>query len=595
LGVPPDAWLQAAHPVEEPRDGRMGAGEIMPIRALPPPSEPSIAHPYTVLQTGDLIGRRQELTRLAQWVAEPEAVGHARLLIVTAIGGAGKSALAWHWFRDAAPRGLRSLVGRVWWSFYPPGVTFDHFVTHALMYVTGRSRAQIEHDAIPDREWRLLEVLRQQPFLIVLDGLERLLMAYARTDAAYLDDTVFDEDTASPDGGPIDWASDARTSPSGARHLRRTADVRAGQFLRTLAARAGASRVLITSRLVPAELKTPMGRPIAGSAHHELGGLSDEDALALWHALGATGSRAQTLPVFRTFDHHPLLIQILAGVVAHFHPDLGRDDDGYHLFRHRLDDALYYRLGAGRLRYELLAHLLPQGPGEASRLSSRLHQALVLHMRAKGAMFLGHLIDAIRLFHEAIERIARVPDERDGDPTLVAEHVHESCHFDRPSDVVRVFLSELSLAQQLAGHLWSAEREARTALAMSRRPSQTFEVGVHLYRLGLVLSARGATSDANAVFHESLTIWQQPCPHREMEGFLDACLARQALWMGDPGHALKLAETAGRLFHDHPLALNTMHGARLQGRWNGPSVYSMSCRAAREPNGRGTKTPYSTG
>jgi tetratricopeptide (TPR) repeat protein len=608
-------------------------------------------------------------------------------------------------------------------------VTFDHFVTHALMYVTGRSQEQIEHDPTPVREWRLLEVFRQQPFLVVLDGLERLLLAYARTDAAYIDDTVFAEDTATRAGAISEVSSETGTSPPGVRHLRRTADVRAGQFLRALAACAGASRILITSRLMPADLETPMGRLLAGCADHELRGLTDEDAIALWNALGATGSRARMLPVFRTFDNHPLLIQILAGVVAHFHtapgnfdawrtanpafnpfgldlvqvqshvlacalhslppaerralhvlaachmparvemlkgvlmrtaeadepaqkpfatlgafdagltdlhdrgllgwdremrtydlhpvvrgvvwrglPEvvkqsvyeaihvycdavppvaesaiptledlepaielfhaligLGRYDDAYHLFRTRLDDALYYRLGAGRLRYELLAHLLPQGPGEASRLSSGLSQALVLHMRAKGAMFLGHLDDAIHLFQEAIELITPLPDDGAYDLTIVVGDIHETCHFERPSDVVRVFLSELSLAHRLAGHLWAAEQAVRTALAMSRRKAQIFEVGIHLYRLGMILSARGEMADANAVFHESLAIWQESCPQREMEGFVYACLARLALWVGNPGHALELAETACRRFHDNQLAIDMMYGVRLQG------------------------------
>jgi len=84
-----------AYPVEEPRDGRVGAVEAMYVRDIPPPPEPYMAHPSTLLQTGDLIGRRQELTRLAQWVAQPEAFGQAHMLIVTAIGGAGKSALTW--------------------------------------------------------------------------------------------------------------------------------------------------------------------------------------------------------------------------------------------------------------------------------------------------------------------------------------------------------------------------------------------------------------------------------------------------------------------------------------------------------------------
>jgi tetratricopeptide (TPR) repeat protein/transcriptional regulator with XRE-family HTH domain len=729
LAAPPESLLQAALPAEEPGNGPVGAVAAMFVRDMPPPPVPSIAHPYTLLQTGDLIGRRQELNFFARWVAEPEAAGHASLLIVTAIGGAGKSALAWHWFREAAPRDMRPLAGRVWWSFYPPGVTFDHFVTHALMYVTGRSRAQIEQDSIPDRAWRLLEVLRQQPFLIVLDGLERLLLAYARTDAAYLDDTVFDGDTATPDSGPIDGPSGAGTSPSGVRHLRRTADVRAGQFLRALAASACASRVLITSRLMPAELEAPMGRPIAGCAHHELGGLTDEDAIALWHALGATGSRARMLPVFRTCDHHPLLIQILAGVVAHYHPapgnfdawrtanpafdpfgldlvqvrshvlacalhglppaerralhvlaachtparvemlqglllrtaeaddpaqkpfatpaafdagltdlhdrgllgwdreartyelhpvvrgvvwrglpeavkervyealrvycdavppvaeaaittledlepaielfhaliGLGRYDEAYHLFCTRLDEALYSRLGAARLRNELLTHLLPQGPGEAARVSQRLHQALVLRMLANGVMCVGQLTEAVRLFQQAIDLIARVPDDGAFELTVVAGDVRETCRFDRPSDVVRVFLSEVSMALRLSGHLWSAEQAARTALGMSQRHAQRFEAGVNLYRLGLVLAARGAVADADAVFHQSLAIWQQSCPHREMEGFLHACLARYALWTGHAAEALELAETACRLFHDHPLAIDRMHGARVRG------------------------------
>jgi transcriptional regulator with XRE-family HTH domain len=270
LRVAPDALVCAVAPGGEPRDGRVGAGKAMPVRDIPLPPEPFIAHPYTLLLTGDLIGRRQELTRLARWVAQPEAFGRAGMLVVTAIGGAGKSALTWHWFREGAPRDMRPLAGRLWWSFYPPGVTFDYFVTRAPMYVTGRSKEQLEHDPTPDRGWRPLDILTQRPFLVVLDGLERLLMAYARTDAAYIDDTVLDEYPATRTGKAIGGPKGAGTSPSGVRNLRSTADVRAGQFLRTLTTSAGASWVLITNRLVPAELGTPMGRPIAGCALHSL-------------------------------------------------------------------------------------------------------------------------------------------------------------------------------------------------------------------------------------------------------------------------------------------------------------------------------------
>jgi tetratricopeptide (TPR) repeat protein/transcriptional regulator with XRE-family HTH domain len=728
LRVPPEVLVHVAYPLEEQSDDPRDPGEAIYRPDIPQPPAPYIAHPYTLRQTAALIGRRKELHLLAQWVAQPEVFGNARILIVTALGGAGKSALTWQWFHEGAPRDMRPLAGRLWWSFYQPGATFDAFVTRALMYLTGRSKHHVEQDPTPDREWQLLEILNQRPFLVVLDGMERLLMAYARTDAAYIEDTGVAEGPATRAGSALAGPRDMGTAPFGFCKLRSTADVRAGQFLRALTA-AGASRVLISSRLIPAELETPMGRPIAGCAHHELGGLTDEDAIAFWHALGARGSRARMRPVFRTFDNHPLLIQLLAGVVAHFHTDpgnfdawrranrdfnpfsldivqvqshvlafalhslpsaerralhvlagfrrparaemlkgllmrtaeaddpekkpfathgefdagltdlkdrgllgwdrdsqsydlhpvvcgvvwkglneavkrsvygalrvycearltadeaaittlkdlepaielfhalvgLGQFDEAYQLFHNRLDDALYYRLGAGRLRHELLVQLLPKAPNESTRVSQPLHHALLLHMVAKGAMFLGQLTDAVQLFHEAIALLAHVPDEPERALTLVARHVHETVRFDKPSEVVRIFLSELSHAQRLSGHLRLAEEAARTALAMSRRKSQTFEEGVSLYRLGMVLSALGATDEADATFQQSLTVWKGPCPHRDLEGFLHACLARQALWMGEPRHALELADRASRLFGENPLAIDIMHGARLQG------------------------------
>jgi transcriptional regulator with XRE-family HTH domain len=103
LCVPPESLVCAAPPVEKPKDDPVGSDAAVSVRDPPLPPDPYIAHLYTLLQTEDLIGRRQELHVLAQWIAEPEAVGHGRLLVVTAIGGAGKSALAWHWFHEAAP------------------------------------------------------------------------------------------------------------------------------------------------------------------------------------------------------------------------------------------------------------------------------------------------------------------------------------------------------------------------------------------------------------------------------------------------------------------------------------------------------------
>ena len=57
--------------------------------------------------------------QLTDWVARPStAVYNARLLALVAIGGRGKSALAWTWFNGVAPNEMKPLAGRIWWSFY---------------------------------------------------------------------------------------------------------------------------------------------------------------------------------------------------------------------------------------------------------------------------------------------------------------------------------------------------------------------------------------------------------------------------------------------------------------------------------------------
>jgi hypothetical protein len=110
--------------------------------------------------------------------------------------------------------------------------------------------------------------------------------------------------------------------------LRKTADVRAGQFLRRLA-QIRHTRVLVSTRLYPADIQNPTGQPYPGCFALLLEGLSDQDALDLWRAYGARGSREAMLPIFRTFDNYPLLIQLLAYEVAECREAPG-DFDAWH-------------------------------------------------------------------------------------------------------------------------------------------------------------------------------------------------------------------------------------------------------------------------
>jgi len=77
------------------------------VSDIPAPPEVYIAHPYTLLQTGRLIGRQPELNALTEWVTK----GNAPIFNVVAIGGMGKSALTWHWFHQVAPLEMKPLAG----------------------------------------------------------------------------------------------------------------------------------------------------------------------------------------------------------------------------------------------------------------------------------------------------------------------------------------------------------------------------------------------------------------------------------------------------------------------------------------------------
>jgi hypothetical protein len=110
-------------------------------------------------------GREEELARLDRWAADPEV----RLIGVTAWGGAGKTALVTEWLRGQhQPRSVRGIFG---WSFYenPSAEKWANellaWAAEAFDYNPGEVRRLSA---------RVLELARQIPLLLVLDGLEGL-------------------------------------------------------------------------------------------------------------------------------------------------------------------------------------------------------------------------------------------------------------------------------------------------------------------------------------------------------------------------------------------------------------------------------------
>jgi hypothetical protein len=300
-----------------------------PPNLIPTAPAPYIAHPYSLLQTREVVGRRAELHLLTDWVTANQIVPRdVRLFNVVAIGGMGKSVLTWKWFNDIAPNELPHLTGRMWWSFYESDAYFENFVIRALAYTAGLPESEVRQMYAPDREDQLWHVLDQRPFLLVLDGLERTLLAYARKDAAHLPDDDLDEQTANNIAWFYGLPDDIKATYLEKHRLRQCADPRAGCFLLRIA-QVRASRVLISTRLYPAELQTNTALPWPGCYAVFLTGLSDDDALALWRAFiggGRSGTSEQLLPLFRAFGNYPLLLRALAGEMAEYKPAPGDFD-----------------------------------------------------------------------------------------------------------------------------------------------------------------------------------------------------------------------------------------------------------------------------
>ena len=153
------------------------------------------------------------------------------------------------------------------------------------------------------------------------------MIAYARMDAARLSDDDLDQRTANFVEGAYGLPESAEKSYLGQHRLRKTADLRTGTFLRKLAI-IRSSRILVSTRLYPADLQADTGNERFGCGAIFLHGLSDDDALNLWRAFGISGSREMLLPTFHTFENHPLLVQALAGEIAHDRRTPG-DFDGW--------------------------------------------------------------------------------------------------------------------------------------------------------------------------------------------------------------------------------------------------------------------------
>lgn len=243
---------------------------------------------------GDLenfTGRTAEIGMLDDWLANDTD----NLLLITAFGGFGKSALTWQWFNNKVDKAKWQTA--VWWSFYEKESGFESFLAETLNHL-GVEVKQSARLQLND----LLEAMRGTNILIVLDGFERLLRQYGRMDAALQSD---DEDA------DIDPSQRDCSSP-----LTET-------FLRGLSGAGMKSKVLMTTRLCPRVLESADGKLLKGCREEPLAVFSPEDAVTYFHNEGIEATRAEIIEACAAYGYHPLSLSLLVGLINADHERRG--------------------------------------------------------------------------------------------------------------------------------------------------------------------------------------------------------------------------------------------------------------------------------
>lgn len=360
------------------------------------PSGPKevLAMPPYLAGTADFQGRKTELQKLSDWAA----VGDKEpVLILEAIGGMGKSFLSWHWVTQQARSTRPDFAGIFWYSFYEHGGDMREFCAHALAYVSGKPVEELIQKKTPALANELLPLLRERPWLLILDGLERVLVAYNRYDASHMRDEEVDEKSR----------ADGCIRPSDA------------DFLQALTG-AGPSKFLLSSRLMPGALLNKSGIEWPGVAHVKLRGLDPSDAEAVLQPAIVRGDSASIRRYLdRNFGCHPLVVGVVGGLVRNYAPAPGDFDTWVadplggaepnlvemdvvgkrnHIFKIAFDDltpdarTLLARIGlvGAEVDYATLVELNPRrGSSEAEKWLRETLQDLVLRGllqwdRAKG-------------------------------------------------------------------------------------------------------------------------------------------------------------------------------------------------------------------
>ncbi len=275
-----------------------------PAAAIAAPADPDLLLPTTApafhfvrkpyVEKQGFEGRINELAQIDSWAMSKDG-----MLLYQAIGGMGKSMLTWHWAKNRSALVRNDWAGQLWYSFYEQGTDLKDFCVHALAYTRNLPPKTFRGLHTIDLAAALRRDLDAKPWLLILDGLERVLVAYNRAGKEYMTDeeAIVVRDDLGLDREP--------------RSCSRPEDDEAMAML----AQAERGKLLVSSRLMPTALITAE-QPIPGVSRIALEGLASADAEKVLRNAGVRGDgwRMQRF-LDENFACHPLTVGVVAGQV----------------------------------------------------------------------------------------------------------------------------------------------------------------------------------------------------------------------------------------------------------------------------------------
>ncbi|MDB5226004.1 MAG: hypothetical protein JWN78_197 [Bacteroidota bacterium] len=253
---------------------------------IPLAPRPYLAHPYSLPK--NFTGRTEEISRLSEWFyfdKEP-------VFFIEAIGGMGKSALAWKWLQDKILPESRQTEGIIWWSFYDQ--SFEDFIKHLFQYcIPEGDRKRL---GVVDETTATCAALANHRFLIIMDGFERILRGYSQMMSMYIQEEGISKNNMAEIKEKWD---NFQRSPVNPKVIR---------FLKSLCA--GQTKALFTSRLFPYTLEG-----LDGVKHIKLKGLSKTDTIEFFKNENVSGSQEDMIRAGAIYAFHPLMLKLLSTAI----------------------------------------------------------------------------------------------------------------------------------------------------------------------------------------------------------------------------------------------------------------------------------------